>query len=68
MTALVEYDYTAKEPDELTLIKGAMIANIKTMPGGWWEGTLVSNGKRGVFPDNFVSLQDPEDKNIVVPR
>lgn len=67
-TAVVEYDYTAKEPDELTLVKGAMITDIKTMAGGWWLGTLVSSGKRGVFPDNFVSLQDPDDKNSVVLR
>lgn len=38
------------------------------MPGGWWEGTLASNGKRGMFPDNFVRVLEPDDKNPVVLR
>ena len=25
---------------------------------GWWEGEL--NGRRGVFPDNFVKLLPPD--------
>jgi len=65
LTAIVEHEYTAKEPDELTLVKGAVITNVKTMSGGWWEGTLA-NGKRGMFPDNFVVLQESEDKNVVL--
>lgn len=65
---MVEYDYTAKESDELTLIKGEMITNIKTMSGGWWEGTLLSTGKRGMFPDNFVTLCDINEKSSVVLR
>ena len=27
------------------------------MGDGWCEGTL--NGKRGMFPDNFVQIQEP---------
>ena len=52
--AVVEFDYVAQEHDELTLRKGDVITSIKTQPGGWWEGTL--NGKRGMFPDNFVKV------------
>jgi SH3 domain-containing kinase-binding protein 1 len=52
--AVVEFDYVAQEHDELNLRKGDVITNIKTQPGGWWEGTL--NGKRGMFPDNFVKV------------
>lgn len=36
-------------------------------PGGWWEGTLTS-GKTGMFPDNFVRVLEPDDKNPVVLR
>ncbi|XP_046806182.1 serine-rich adhesin for platelets isoform X1 [Lucilia cuprina] len=68
VTAIVEYDYTAKEPDELDLIKGAIIHSIKQMPGGWWEGTLQTNGKTGMFPDNFVRVVDMNEDNTVVLR
>lgn len=54
MEAIVEYNYVAREPDELTLKKGDIITEIKVMFGGWWEGTL--RDKRGMFPDNFVKV------------
>ncbi|TDG43528.1 hypothetical protein AWZ03_010055 [Drosophila navojoa] len=57
--AIVEYEYTAKEPDELDLHKGAIIHRIKQMPGGWWQGTLKSSGVTGMFPDNFVRVLEP---------
>ncbi|KAH8306324.1 hypothetical protein KR018_007571, partial [Drosophila ironensis] len=56
--AIVEYEYTAKEPDELDLRKGAIIHRIKQMPGGWWQGTLKATGTTGMFPDNFVRVLD----------
>ncbi|KAK7582758.1 hypothetical protein V9T40_014203 [Parthenolecanium corni] len=56
MEAVVLYDYSAQETDELTLKKGDVITKIQTMDGGWWEGTLSKDGKRGVFPDNFVKV------------
>ncbi|XP_049532109.1 SH3 domain-containing kinase-binding protein 1-like [Anopheles darlingi] len=75
VSAVVEFDYAAKEPDELTLKKGAIITNIKVQDGGWWEGTLIANGRTGVFPDNFVRvLEQPppaltlEDRGEVVLR
>lgn len=61
--AVVEFDYVAQEPDELTLRKGDVITNIKTQPGGWWEGTL--GNKRGMFPDNFVKVvSEPPDSRM----
>uniref|UniRef100_A0A182SHA1 SH3 domain-containing protein n=1 Tax=Anopheles maculatus TaxID=74869 RepID=A0A182SHA1_9DIPT len=68
VSAVVEFDYTAKEPDELTLKKGAIITNIKVQDGGWWEGTLVATGRTGVFPDNFVRVLETQDKTQVVLR
>ncbi|XP_061401338.1 serine-rich adhesin for platelets [Musca vetustissima] len=38
------------------------------MPGGWWEGTLQSSGKTGMFPDNFVRVVDMNEDNTVVLR
>ncbi|KAM8706289.1 hypothetical protein ACLKA7_010550 [Drosophila subpalustris] len=57
--AIVEYEYAAKEPDELDLQKGAIIHRIKQMPGGWWQGTLKASGITGMFPDNFVRILEP---------
>lgn len=68
VSAVVDYDYSANEPDELDLVKGAIIHNIKIQPGGWWEGTLASNGRTGMFPDNFVHIIDPDEKSPVVLR
>lgn len=50
----MEYPYEAKEDDELTLKTGDIITNVVSVTDGWCEGTL--NGKRGMFPDNFVKV------------
>ncbi|CAL1546853.1 unnamed protein product [Lymnaea stagnalis] len=54
MEAVVEYEYQAEQEDELTLKVGDIITNVTTAEGGWWEGEL--NGKKGMFPENFVKL------------
>lgn len=56
MEVLVEYDYQAQNPDELTIKKGDRIRNVLRKEEGWYEGELTSNGRRGVFPDNFVKV------------
>ncbi|XP_034245177.1 SH3 domain-containing kinase-binding protein 1 isoform X2 [Thrips palmi] len=53
--AVVEFDYSAQEVDELSIHKGDVITDIRTQPGGWWEGCL--HGRRGMFPDNFVKIR-----------
>jgi hypothetical protein len=50
----VDYDYTAELTDELSIRAGDVLTDVKQQDGGWWEGTL--NGKRGLFPDNFVTV------------
>jgi len=51
----VEYDYDAVHDDELTIRVGEIIRNVKKLEEeGWLEGEL--NGKRGMFPDNFVKV------------
>ncbi|KAM8895746.1 SH3 domain-containing kinase-binding protein 1 isoform X6 [Vulpes vulpes] len=50
--AIVEFDYQAQHDDELTISVGEIITNIRKEDGGWWEGQI--NGRRGLFPDNFV--------------
>ena len=51
----VEFDYEAELGDELTIKTGEIVKDVKRMEGGWWEGAL--NGRRGVFPDNFVKVR-----------
>ncbi|XP_019897501.1 SH3 domain-containing kinase-binding protein 1 isoform X3 [Esox lucius] len=50
--AVVEYNYEARQEDELSLRLGDVITNVTKDDGGWWEGEL--HGRRGLFPDNFV--------------
>ena len=54
--AVVLYEYTAQDTDELTLKKGDIVTDIKVREGGWWEGTS-KDGRRGLFPDNFVKVE-----------
>uniref|UniRef100_A0A8B9H233 Osteoclast-stimulating factor 1 n=1 Tax=Astyanax mexicanus TaxID=7994 RepID=A0A8B9H233_ASTMX len=50
---VVEYEYEAAHEDELTLRQGDIIKNVRRIEEeGWMEGDL--NGRRGLFPDNFV--------------
>uniref|UniRef100_A0A1A8PDN4 Osteoclast-stimulating factor 1 n=2 Tax=Nothobranchius rachovii TaxID=451742 RepID=A0A1A8PDN4_9TELE len=62
MEVLVEFDYDALHDDELTLRPGDVIKNVRCLvdEDGWMEGEL--NGKRGVFPDNFVKEVKKETK------
>ncbi|XP_061609013.1 CD2-associated protein isoform X2 [Phyllopteryx taeniolatus] len=61
MEVVVEFDYEALHEDELTLRKGDLIKNVCCIQeDGWMEGDL--NGKRGLFPDNFVKEIKQEAK------
>ncbi|KAG8450620.1 hypothetical protein GDO86_003045, partial [Hymenochirus boettgeri] len=52
----VLFPYEALNEDELTIREGdiVLIINKECIDVGWWEGEL--NGRRGVFPDNFVKV------------
>ncbi|KAK2856573.1 hypothetical protein Q5P01_005308 [Channa striata] len=61
MEVVVEYEYEALHDDELTLRLGDIIKNVRYIEeDGWMEGDL--NGKRGLFPDNFVKELKKESK------
>ena len=51
-TARVTFSYTAEQEDELSLEVGDIITNIVDGDVGWCQGEL--NGKKGMFPNNFV--------------
>ncbi|KFO36224.1 CD2-associated protein, partial [Fukomys damarensis] len=68
---IVEYDYDAVHDDELTIRVGEIIRNVKKLQEeGWLEGEL--NGRRGMFPDNFVKEikreTDSKDDNLPIKR
>jgi len=46
------FEYIATNEDELTIKVDDIITILKQEEEGWWEGEF--NGKRGVFPNNFV--------------
>ena len=57
MECRVIFDYKASEEDELDLKKGDLVTEMASggeLEEGWWSG--LSNGKRGVFPNNFVEM------------
>ncbi|XP_016134491.1 SH3 domain-containing kinase-binding protein 1-like [Sinocyclocheilus grahami] len=61
--AIVEFDYQAQHDDELTIAVGDIVSNIRKNEGGWWEGEL--DGRRGLFPDNFVREIKKDSKKEV---
>ncbi|KAF7690062.1 CD2-associated protein isoform X1 [Silurus meridionalis] len=61
---VVEFEYEAVHQDELTLRLGDVIKNVRRIEEeGWMEGDL--NGRRGLFPDNFVKELKKEPKEEV---
>ena len=62
-TARVTFSYKAEQDDELSLEVGDVIKSIVDTDVGWCEGEL--NGKRGMFPNNFVKeiLAESSDNN-----
>ncbi|KAJ8593663.1 hypothetical protein M405DRAFT_579416 [Rhizopogon salebrosus TDB-379] len=55
------YDYPAQGPDELTINEGDFVELSSGENGGqnyadgWWEG-FSTDGKKGIFPSNYVEL------------
>lgn len=59
--AIVCYDYTARNSEELTLSAGDVIRNVVKFDDEWWRGDL-GNEKNKIFPANFV--KEMSDDNI----
>lgn len=60
------FAYDAENDDELSLQEGDVITVVskEVEDAGWWLGEL--NGKRGVFPDNFVTAISTEEVIIFI--
>ena len=62
-TVIVQFDFIATSPSELSLEAGDIIELIGKRSDGWWRGKC--QGKEGLFPSNFVVELDPdEDTNL----
>ncbi|XP_019851292.1 PREDICTED: SH3 domain-containing kinase-binding protein 1-like isoform X1 [Amphimedon queenslandica] len=65
MEAVVLFNYTKEQDDELSLNVGDTVTDVTIIEEGWCEGTL--NGIKGVFPENFVKLK-PKVEQADVPK
>ncbi|KAG5492619.1 hypothetical protein JKF63_01198 [Porcisia hertigi] len=48
----VRFDFTSRQPHELSCRSGDVIQVHRRWNDGWWEGTL--RGRRGIFPSNYT--------------
>ncbi|KPV75271.1 uncharacterized protein RHOBADRAFT_53268 [Rhodotorula graminis WP1] len=56
------FDYDADEDNELSLVEGEVLERLEQVDPGWWEAENAQ-GKRGMFPSNYVELIDePQDE------
>ena len=51
-SAIVKYNYTAQQLDELSLVKGSRVLILEKSGDGWWRGQLGQ--KTGWFPSNYT--------------
>ena len=49
------YAYEARQEDELSFTKGALITVLSRKGGDWWSGRLEGEGRVGLFPANYVT-------------
>lgn len=61
--AKATYDFKATHPDDLPLREGDIVIVLHQDPSGWWSGQSL-NGKKGIFPYNFVQIIDPKEREI----
>ncbi|XP_076343991.1 SH2/SH3 adapter protein dreadlocks-like [Tachypleus tridentatus] len=62
ITAVAKYNYTARQSDEISLVKGTRILVLEKSSDGWWKGEF--NGAIGWFPSNYI-VEEGDDKNGV---
>ncbi|KAK7574309.1 hypothetical protein V9T40_011500 [Parthenolecanium corni] len=61
VTVKAIYDYQARQEDELSFCKHAVITNVDKQDGGWWRGDY--GGKRQHwFPSNYVEEIEPQQE------
>ncbi|KAI9318442.1 Peroxin 13, N-terminal region-domain-containing protein [Dichotomocladium elegans] len=69
--ARATYDFTAENPNELTMKKGDIVAilskndAVTNQPSQWWRGRL-RDGRMGMFPANYVEIVQKAPPSPVV--
>ncbi|RMZ95511.1 CD2-associated, partial [Brachionus plicatilis] len=58
--ARVLYSYVPVNDDELSIQQNQVVTVLRLVEDGWYEGTL--EGRRGVFPSNYVQKMDEDAK------
>src|SRR5262249_54428879 len=58
--ALIEYDYSKAEDNEIDLVDGENVTKLDMVDEDWWMGTN-SQGETGLFPSNYVKLVEEEE-------
>ncbi|KTG41985.1 hypothetical protein cypCar_00031988 [Cyprinus carpio] len=56
------FPYTPRKEDELELRKGEMFLVLERCQDGWFKGTSMHTGKIGVFPGNYMSPVNSQDR------
>merc|ERR1712059_133120 len=56
ISAIALYDYQAMAEDEISFDPNDLISNIEMVDEGWWIGEC--HGRFGLFPANYVQVQD----------
>lgn len=59
----VLYDYSAAEADEITIQRGERFSLLQSYDDDWW--LIQVNGKQGMAPSNFLSLDPPPSNQLV---
>ncbi|CAN6647312.1 hypothetical protein TRVA0_022S01156 [Trichomonascus vanleenenianus] len=62
------YPYTSDHPDDLPFSEGDVIKVDAVEGDDWYSGSLAAHpDKRGMFPKNFVEVQEPQEESAVEP-
>lgn len=56
-TAIAEYDYEKDEDNEVAFEEGDRLVGIEFVDDEWWQGVNEKTGESGLFPANYVTLQ-----------
>jgi hypothetical protein len=55
--AVCTADFNGEQDGDLSLYEGDEVILLRKIDADWYEGELVSNGDKGVFPAAFVDVQ-----------
>ncbi|KAK6200130.1 putative actin-binding protein [Scheffersomyces amazonensis] len=57
-SAVAEYDYDRDEDNEIEFKEGDLIVEIEFVDDDWWSGKHSNSGEVGLFPANYVKLNE----------